>query len=57
VVLERLLSDLVANLKTSRAELEELLKQRAQTEARLRAFRELTEKFRKTTSPPTRTLS
>jgi len=48
-VIERLKSDLEANLSTSRAELEELLKQRAQTEARLRAFRELTEKFRKMT--------
>ena len=45
--IERLKSDLEANLSASRAELEELLKQRAQTEARLRAFRELTEKFRK----------
>jgi len=46
-MVERLKSELEANLSTSRAELEELLKQRAQTEARLRAFRDLTEKFRK----------
>jgi chemotaxis protein MotB len=40
-------SSLETNLNASRAELDDLRKQRAQTEARLQAFRDLTEKFRK----------
>lgn len=47
VAIEQLKTDLEANLNGTRAELEELRKQRAQTEARLAAFRALTDKFRR----------
>lgn len=47
LAIEKLKSELEANLNASHAELEELRRQRAQTEARLQAFRALTDKFRR----------
>jgi chemotaxis protein MotB len=44
---EKLKAEMEKDLSASRAELEELRKQRALTEARLAAFREITEKFRR----------
>jgi chemotaxis protein MotB len=43
---ERLMLEMQKNLNTSRAELEELRKHRAESEKRLAAFRDLTDKFK-----------